>query len=491
LKSLQITHVLINISKDDKMPAQIKSKILKVIKMLSSDTFVDSFQPKEYYRPASRRTGSNNHNPNQKPPLPDSRPVVKPYHPSTKSGPGLGGVDYNFNDPDHEDFIKKVQFNPDNPEGDRLATGNSANSVAKRLQYQTNQTYAGIDPSPHISQQAGANFSKRETLSRNGNEKMKQQSYQYGRGGEDSKVQRTFDNYKPHFGGGDPQESLYLEYVSLLDPSNTKELQSFAIQNLSSIIDDCVFGIMQNKPIFLKLLGLVELNFGTEDREHQKRVLLSLAKHLTEDRASDGIADQIIERTLKAFNRAGHDFHEVFAALIFAHIVKSNYDVRVNALVEMLKTPYIKLQDLAIKIMKDISKPGHGLKRDYTIEFENHIRFILESSLSKDRSVSQINDIIEIMANLCINDYLCPEVIHHNGIETLLLHLREKANVEGQRLAARGLLNLGAKSRENKLRIISELNYEIKALHRNELDTVVRSYISTLVQSKGAPSGGS
>ena len=120
------------------------------------------------------------------------------------------------------------------------------------------------------------------------------------------------------------------------------------------------------------------------------------------------------------------------------------------------------------------------------MEFENHIRFILESSLSKDRDIIQINSLIEIVSNLCINDYLSAEIIHHSGIETLLLHLREKANIEGQRLAARGLLNLGAKSRENKLRIVSELNYEIKAMHRNELDPVIRSYIATLVQAKAS-----
>ena len=151
---------------------------------------------------------------------------------------------------------------------------------------------------------------------------------------------------------------MYMEYVTLIDQSNTKELLTFALQNLSKVIDDCVYSIMQNKPMYLKLLNLVDMHFGVEDREHQKKILLTLAKHLTEDRAVDGIGNQIIEKTLKAFNRAGHDFHEVYAALIFAHIVKSGYDVRVNSLVEMLKTPYIKLQDLATKILKDISKPG-------------------------------------------------------------------------------------------------------------------------------------
>lgn len=419
-----------------------------------------------------------------------------------------GNFRLNINDADHEDFIKKVQFKDNQPSrvvsrggakpeesfGVSQRNGASLIGYGGEIEQEKGRNMVGRDGKRGfqmenllLNDESRANYQSfgKEMDSKRDYGKPSLQSYDsvtvIGKG----KAQTTFDSYNPHYGGGDPQEGLYLEYVTLLDSSNTKELQTFAVQNLSNIIDNCVFGIMQNKPIYLKLLNLIDLNMGPEDREHQKKILLSLAKHLTEERACDAIADNIIERVLRAFNRSGHDFHEVFAALIFAHIIKSNYDVRVNALVEMLKTPYIKLQDLALKILKDISKPDQSLRRDYTIEFENHIRFILEASLSKDRSLTQVNHLIEIAANLCINDYLSPEIIHHSGIETLLLHLREKANVEGQRLAARGLLNLGAKSRENKLRIVSELNYEIKALHRNELDNVVRSYIATLIQAKG------
>lgn len=494
LKAIGVTPVLINITKDERVPSQIKTRILKIIKMLSAEGYVDSFAPKDAYRPGSKRQ-ENTHSTNAA---------------QKKLNTGRSEVhgQYRFGDEDHEDFIKKIKF--DNQSGQGASSSKGFQMEVSRR----NGDYHGV--SPH-SMPNELDERRRQAGSRNGMNKGMHveklilngandgQQFSFGqRKGygeanimhsylnnddqtiEGKKKQHTFDQYSANYGGGDPQESLYLEYVSLIDSHNTKELQSFAVQNLSQIIEHCVFGIMQNKPVYLKLLSLIDLNMGPEDREHQKKILLCMAKHLTEDRASDAIGENIIERVLKAFNRSGHDFHEVFAALIFAHIVKSNYNIRVNGMVEMLKTPYIKLQDLSLKILKDISKPSNELKRDYTVEFENHLRFLLEASLSKDRSLGQVNGLIEILANLCINDYLCPEIIHHSGIETLLLHLREKANVEGQRLAARGLLNLGAKSRENKLRIVSELNYEIKAMHKNELDTVVRSYISTLMQAKGA-----
>lgn len=448
------------------MPAQIKSRILQIIKYLSNESFIDTFIPKAAYRPASKRTH------------PASRPSSKSEYPSRGPRPSvqehkksMAPQNYNFSDQDHEDFVKKIQAPAGAHEGSKER---SRGYTAGKPGLDAGAGFHPAQPSPQTAYFGDKEDSRKKIGSRG---MMSFQPVELPR--------KPFD-YSPSYGGGDPQETLYLEYVSLLDPSNTKELLSFAVSNLAKIVEDCIFSILQNKPMYLKLLGLLDIHMTGEDRDNVKKVLLCLAKHLTEDRAVDGVKEFIIEKILKAFNRSGHDFHEVYSALIFAHIIKSNYDVRVNSLVEMMKTAYIKLQDLALKIMKDISKPHSDLKRDYAPEFENHIRFILESSLSKDRSVQQINTIIEIIANLCITEYLCPEIIHHSGIETLLLHLREKANLEGQRLAARGLLNIGAKSRENKLRIISELNYEIRAMHKGELDSVVRSYIATLVQAKGA-----
>ena len=73
---------------------------------------------------------------------------------------------------------------------------------------------------------------------------------------------------------------------------------------------------------------------------------------------------------------------------------------------------------------------------------------MLDLTLSKDKNIDQINILLETIAHLSIDDYLCPEIVHNNGIDTLLLHLREQGNLEGQRMAAKGLLNLGAKSRK-------------------------------------------
>lgn len=198
---------------------------------------------------------------------------------------------------------------------------------------------------------------------------------------------------------------------------------------------------MNSKPSYYKLLNLIELNLTTEDKVRQRKILNCCARNLTEDRAKDGINAQVIERILKFYNRQGPEFHDVFTALIFAHIKQSNYQIKVNGLIEMLKSPFINLQDLALKVLKEISNPTLQIpgsefgrstnNQSFNIQFENHLRYLLEQSLSKERSINQINSLIEILSNLSLNNYLTPELLHHRGIETFLYHLREKGNVEG------------------------------------------------------------
>lgn len=277
---------------------------------------------------------------------------------------------------------------------------------------------------------------------------------------------------------------LYLEYLSLIDPQNTQELVSYGVQSLAPLIEDSIYQILTSKSSYMRLLNLIELNLTSEDKPLQKKILDCLARNLTEDRAKDGMSSMIIERILKFYNRQGTEFHNTFSALILTHIKQSGYQVRLGGLIEMLKSNYINLQDLALKVMREVSEPTLANSKDFSIQFENHIRYLLECCMSQDRAGSQINTLLQIIANLSINDYLVPEILHHRGIETLLYHLREKANVEGQRLAAKALLNIGAKSRDNKLLIIPELNYELKAMHRGELDELVRGYIATLIQSQ-------
>lgn len=457
LKNARVTRSLIQISKSQRIAAQVKSRIVRIIKYLSLSDFTDKYnsvapnqnRDDDYFEKITPIDNDYQHGIN-KPASRRSRRQIKgvinasDYTPSFK--PNLDFKKPPKSSGGHSHSTKRVRYNFDNERGqDGDILTDFVNKSERNIGALRSSKDGGIN---------GGIF-----------------------GVDDG------NNFE--------SDHLYVEYLSLLEPSNTQELITYGVQNLAPLIDDAIYSILTSKNLYFKLINLIELNLPVEQKKNQLKILNSLSRNLTEDRAVDGIDGQVIERILNYFNRQGVEFHDTFSALIFSHIKQSNYKVKVNGLIEMLKSPYINLQDLAAKILKEISSPNladsiPGVKNQtFNIQFENHVRYLLESTLSKSRSIKQINTLLEVCSNLSLNNYLHPEIIHHRGIETFLYHLREKANVEGQRLSAKGLLNLGCKSRENKLRIVSELNYEIKAMHRGELDKLVSGYVSALVQSRG------
>lgn len=106
-----------------------------------------------------------------------------------------------------------------------------------------------------------------------------------------------------------------------------------------------------------------------------------------------------------------------------------------------------EFKELGVKILAELSDPSVNEFLNYDLQFENHIKFLLEISLSKKKSFEFKNSAILAISNLSLKDSLRPQVVYNSGIETLLFHLRNDENLEGQRIAAKGLLNLSIKSR--------------------------------------------
>ena len=107
MKSIHITHVLISISKDERVPAQIKSKMLQVIKYLSNESFVDTYNPQQPYRPASNRHSTHR-------PVSTSHTSIKGQVPTVHdTSRRTGHNQYNYKDNDHTDFIKKIHSDND------------------------------------------------------------------------------------------------------------------------------------------------------------------------------------------------------------------------------------------------------------------------------------------------------------------------------------------------------------------------------------------
>lgn len=54
------------------------------------------------------------------------------------------------------------------------------------------------------------------------------------------------------------------DYVSLLDPTASRDMHIFAVQNLEPIIENIIHIIMDNPESYAKILNLIEITLPTD-----------------------------------------------------------------------------------------------------------------------------------------------------------------------------------------------------------------------------------
>ena len=247
---------------------------------------------------------------------------------------------------------------------------------------------------------------------------------------------------------GTQANMIYRDYVNILTPNSTKDLQFFGVKNLNPLIDNCWNDIMSIKDEFLNCLNLIEFELPLDYHNDQLHILNVLADNLTEGRASDALEKNIIQRILRALSFQPQTFQITLQNLLKSIMVKVGYKIDIPSIISIILSPYTKLHDFALEILATISDPNIIDQNGYEIQFENHIKFILELSLSKKKSYEFKNLALKTIAHLAMKDNLKPQIMYNRGIDTLIYHLRNEENLEGQRHAAKGLLNLSINSRK-------------------------------------------
>ena len=116
------------------------------------------------------------------------------------------------------------------------------------------------------------------------------------------------------------------------------------------------------------------------------------------------------------------------------------------------------------------------------IKYHSYLKsIIIQNNLPKDTR----NNLLQTLSNLATREYLSSIIIDNDGVKLFIKALRDNWNIEGQRIAARGLGYLTARKRNVRLSVISEISEEIKALYRNDIDSVVGSYIQAIIHPGG------
>ena len=226
---------------------------------------------------------------------------------------------------------------------------------------------------------------------------------------------------------------------------------------------------------------------------------------MNEARASDIIRrNNGLQKLIKNFNQHNSRFQPTVGNLItkVVNTGKRSLDVRsLFTLTQNLGIPALQgLQDLAIKALLELSENKEEEQKNNKTatlrhvdgEFENFIPHLIEMCKNQQKYPSDYlrHTALQILANLSLRDFLRPQFYSHGGLEFFIEVVQKKhhylANVEAQRAAAKGLVNLVASRKDIRLQVIADLSEEIKLIYRNQIDPVVATFIQTLLHTKDA-----
>ena len=196
----------------------------------------------------------------------------------------------------------------------------------------------------------------------------------------------------------------------------------------------------------LKLLNILEIELPYDYENTLLKIYNAIDKFLNESRALDGLRNNVIQRIIKALSVQPPFLHSALASMLRNHVIQGKYDVEVSTLISIILSPYARLHEFAMKALSVLSDPNSPDHKNRDSEFEGHIKLISELSLSKLKNYEFKNLALQIIANLALKEGLKNPILQNKGLETILIHFRNNENVEGQRIAAKALLNLSSNS---------------------------------------------
>mmetsp|Transcript_13540 Transcript_13540/g.13277 ORF Transcript_13540/g.13277 Transcript_13540/m.13277 type:complete len:166 (+) Transcript_13540:1738-2235(+) len=140
--------------------------------------------------------------------------------------------------------------------------------------------------------------------------------------------------------------------------------------------------------------------------------------------------------------------------------------VDIPALINLTLSPFQEIRNAGIKCICEISDnadlEGHSKRRDRVdVTFHIHIPYLIQSCTSKNPEVFR-NYALQIIANLAQRDFLKSFIVLNKGLDCLIEAMKNTSNLNGMRIAAKGIVNLAKGDPEMKVKLMSTLKREIK-----------------------------
>jgi len=122
----------------------------------------------------------------------------------------------------------------------------------------------------------------------------------------------------------------------MLSLDDNREMQTFAIQQLDSMLDESVRRIMASPELFLRLLTLTEYHgtrsFAFDVQQSQYRILQKLADNMNEQRAGDVVKSNVLPRILSGITSHNSRFQPIITNLVTRIVQHGRRSLDVNSL---------------------------------------------------------------------------------------------------------------------------------------------------------------
>ena len=282
----------------------------------------------------------------------------------------------------------------------------------------------------------------------------------------------------------------YNDYLELLSPETDQNLKNFAIKNLSKNIEETIFKIIQDKTSSLKLFQIINIESSPFLKKNKKFILKILAENLTPEISKIALKNNMTNVIINNIKIEDDEMKDIYILLLLNLFERSQEEISVNVIFNLLKSDIQKLKIGAAEVFKNLTD-NFNIKNSefFNSQMENKLVEFFDLLKKKYNLQNQFNQeflffLISSFSNICLIDYLKPQIFYLEGISLLLNFLRNPDfKIESRRAAMRGLFNLSTKNRDSKVKILSELNYEFDLLRKGTLDPVIKSLLLTLIKT--------
>lgn len=276
-----------------------------------------------------------------------------------------------------------------------------------------------------------------------------------------------------------------IEYFDLISETSDQEMNQFVIDTLAKNLHLVLFDIMSKRESVESILKVFRLPVKSHQVQQFQTIIAGICQTMNSMAASVAVKSSLISVLIDQVKTQYEELRPAYLQLIDAIFQKTTIRVDMSTVFTMINDSIWELRILGAKFLRSLTDPTANINYDECLpQFETFLKNLMENLKRPKEKPEFLTNLLSAFSNLCVSDFLRPQIIYLEGVNLLLRYLRSSdISIELQRTAMRGLFNIATKSKELKIKVLSELGYEIDKMSAGDLDSVIKGYLLTLIRS--------